>query len=362
VSIPRPARAHRGAIGGNDRILPGVFAQSRLSQRIGGIDLQRALEAGVAAFGFGSLTSSRAMTVGYEDCNALVETTSGRYFLKLFHEEKGETGCRRHLRVLRDAIFAGMQHPTVYPCMPQFGVDGEPWLAALVFDDVVVFACAMAVIDGPSMYDDRRPLNDSELRSLTDQVAAMHMVRPTPAAQPDSWSCMALPSGFANYAGNLGSDRERVGQAAAAFGAMNFQGFEWRMVHADLVPTNLMRDGLGGVHIIDFGRADVLPRIVDLAMLMAQTLVDPDTRTPDVVRIAQLLRGYHSACPLNDAERTALPVFSAAVSAMYVIGALRAQADGDTSAENLYWLERSRCSLAATLAAWPPGSDALTML
>jgi hypothetical protein len=41
--------------------------------------------------------------------------------------------------VLRDAIFAGMQHPTVYPCMPQFGVHGEPWLAALVFDDVVIF-------------------------------------------------------------------------------------------------------------------------------------------------------------------------------------------------------------------------------
>jgi Ser/Thr protein kinase RdoA (MazF antagonist) len=126
-----------------------------------------------------------------------------------------------------------------------------------------------------------------------------------------------------------------------------------RLVHGDIIKTNVMKDKTGKIYIIDFSVANFYPRIQELAVLLCNIFFDenhPDTFM-DNYKLA--LDEYQKGIPLTPLEISSLPLYVKVAHAMHVLCATyEKEAKGNDSAENRYWLELGRKGLDFTIQLW----------
>ncbi|MCO6058822.1 phosphotransferase [Pseudomonas sp. MOB-449] len=126
------------------------------------------------------------------------------------------------------------------------------------------------------------------------------------------------------------SDLRHYGRTLANFG----------MIHADLVPENLLIDEVN-LHLIDFDDAGFGWHMFELATALYFCLDDP--RYADIE--TALLAGYHSVKPLAPADRATLPLFLALRGLTY-LGWIHTRRDSPTAKELAPLLIERACHLA----------------
>lgn len=131
--------------------------------------------------------------------------------------------------------------------------------------------------------------------------------------------------------------RGRIARDLADYG---MQAESYGLIHADLVPENLLVDG-NRVCVIDFDDAGFGWHLFELATSLY--FITGDSAYP-AAREA-LIRGYRTARPLSDAALERLPLFLAARGTTY-LGWVHTRPDTDTAREMTRFLIASACAAA----------------
>lgn len=171
------------------------FADS-YRDRLGGINLDRAIEAVLTAFGLPRPVAVHPVTVGYEDLNVVLEFEVGSHFVKLFRSDRTAAECERYASIALHSIHAGVRHPRLRQPVPGHEIrEGLP-LARCVVDGAWLWACCMEYIPGATLDLLDRPLSQAQLLDLAAQVALVHTLPPTPNPSYDHWSVRHLAEEF----------------------------------------------------------------------------------------------------------------------------------------------------------------------
>lgn len=319
--------------------------------RIEGMDLEQAIACVLRAFGLPSPVAVRLVTVGYEDLNVIAEFESDSLFLKLFRADRSLAESERYVSLAVELLRAGVRHPELrQPAAGHEVRQGLP-LACCTVDGRPLLACCMDYVPGATLDLLEDPLSPEHARDLAAQVARIHALPPTPNPSYDPWSVRNLVEEFRNAENLSGDDRTMVEEAIEKH-LPRIQSLDSHQVlmHADLVPTNIILGEDGRLHIVDLARADVGSPALEWAVIVSQTLLAATSDDGGAVLARTAIDEYRRLRPetFEDFEAS-LTWYAACTNAAYVVAAHRVIRRGRGNEENQYWLERSRDALRRAL-------------
>lgn len=303
-------------------------------------ELEDLAEAVSKSYEIGQFQSCRLFEIGYEDFNFSLQTSLGKYFVKVFSEFRTLEDCRRYIDVMRRTVAAGVITPSLVK-------SSQGDLCQLDVNSKQLRLCVLEYIDGSDLYASSYSLNADDIRSLSSQAALIASIEIKPAFIYDSWAVVNFPREFAEKGEHLtGNERSAVKSLVEEFDRLDIRKLPHCFVHGDLISTNIVRDNAGKLWIVDFAASNYYPRIQELAVLACDLFFDPLDKGVTDNNLGIALDEYQRRVALTPGELAILPSYIKFAHAMHILRAnYEKVANNNDSLENSYWLERGQIGL-----------------
>lgn len=301
-----------------------VHPSDRLRQ---GVDVGTIIAEIVAFYQLGNVVSYSEITVGYEDCNVIVETTTGKYVTKLFARSRTKAEVDRYVLIMQKTEAAGVRHASLLR-----GNDG-----GYVFCSNGTFATTCKFIAGSTFYELNRAPHPHELQDILAQIKKMNAVDCRPPYIAGQWAVPNIRTMVEQTKAYITPiDAELAAHCMRRYEAIDKSALPYGFVHGDLRKTNILLGDDGKVYILDFFLTNWLPRVQELAVIAASLLHDPNCTAPLEDICAQLAAMYDG---LTEHEMACLPDYArAAVTMEFLGGYYEKYVKLVDNEENDYWL------------------------
>ncbi len=285
-------------------------------------------------------TNFSVIGIGYEDCNLVIETPSGKYVAKIFSKDRNPETIVRYSTIMEKAIEAGVNHPPLIKT-----ADG-----GVVYSDRQANGISMVLmkfVDGQTFLElDRAPDTD-EQREVVEQAAKVNRIDYQPPYLFDSWAIPNIKDMFEKTKQFIQpADIKLIEQAMDQYAAIPAESLPHAFVHGDFTKANVMKGKDGKIYILDFSVANYYPRIQELAVIAANLLHDESNSQSLRERTERVMEIYDKLNPLSDDEKKYLYAYALAGVAMEFMGGHQEKfIKGNATEETEYWLNLGRNGL-----------------
>ena len=294
-------------------------------------------------YDIGSFIKRKIVMTGYEDLNLILETTKGKYFVKIFAKFRDLANCKRYNDIMLKALDIGVQHP-------QLLKSNQGYLHILKLDKGEVRLSIMEYIEGDSFFNTGEKPTKEHIKFIANQAALINSIDVKPSHVYDSWAIINFIKEFEKLKPHLtDEDLQYIQPLADAFKKLDIQKLPHCFVHGDLIKTNIMKDNNDQLWVFDFSVGNRYPRIQEFAVLACNFLFDEHSKEASEENLRLALEEYQKTIKLTSEELQTLPLYIKAAHAMHVIGATKDKVEhNNLSDENMYWLEQGRLGLRQT--------------
>ena len=292
-------------------------------------------------YNIGKFVSNKLVMAGYEDFNFALETTKGKYFVKVFANNRKQKECERYINIMLKVIEKGIFFPKLYK-------SSQGYLHTLKVGGSRLRLCVMEYITGESFYFLRQKPEINEIRAITRQAALINSIKFKPEFIYDSWAITSFLEEFKKKGKYLAKeDLKNINPLVAESKKIMARRLPRCFVHGDMIVTNLMKDKKGKIWIIDFAVANHYPRVQELAILASNVLFDEKDKGKTKRNLEIALEKYQKIIKLTPQELKALPTYIKLAHAMFVLCAnYEKMVENNSSEENEYWLAQGRAGLS----------------
>jgi Ser/Thr protein kinase RdoA (MazF antagonist) len=291
------------------------------------------------SFNLGEFLSNKLILIGYEDFNFILETTKGKYFIKVFANFRDEKNCQRYVDILKETLKAKIKTPKLFK-------SDQGYLYNVKINNSNLRLCVMEYFEN-SLYDLKKRVTVEEIKFLSNQIALINSLDIKVDFVYDSWSVPNFKKEFKKKSKYLEkTDLDLITPLLNEFDELNIESLPHCFVHGDIIGPNVMKGKDSNLFIIDFSVSNYYPRIQDLTILACDLLFDPKSKSKSEENLQIALEEYQKYIKLTEKELTALPIYIKAAYAMYILCAnYEKVAKNFNSEENEHWLERGRIGL-----------------
>ena len=287
----------------------------------------------------GEHISDTIITVGYEDFNYILETTTGKYCVKIFHRERTDNDCKNYIDRIELASSIDINTPKLY----KINNESE---CIIEIDKVKYRLCLFEYIEGNSFFDLGIIPNDNEIKEIIRQMANIHKQQLNSEFIYDKWAIINFIEEFEDKKLYLNErDYKKLAKLLILFKAIDIKKLPHTFTHGDIISTNVMKDNNGKLWIIDFAVSNYLPRIVDLAVSSCNLCLNPDSIQGTKRKIKMLLKEYEKYNKLTDYEKEVFPIFFDIANAMGILQISYLISHGEASDEDKFWYNESEKGL-----------------
>lgn len=285
--------------------------------------------------------------IGYEDLNVVLDTSGGKYFVKIFSSFRKIEDCHRFLNIVNAVIEAGVNHPKLFSAsndqLYEFEADGK-----------ITRLCVMEYIDGDSFYGIEKNPSTNEILEIADMAVKINLIDYKPTYIYDSWAIPNILKEYEITKNHLDpEDKALLDPLIEEARKIDFKTLPHSFVHGDLIKTNILLDKSGKIFVVDFSVANSYPRIQELAVLFVNMFFN-EKDLKNYKNIYNLvLNRYQKTIILTEKEIEILPLYTKLSHAMHIIGASQEkELRGNSSGENDYWLNLGRIGLKYMSDKW----------
>ncbi len=310
-----------------------TFELQDFNKRIGlNTDLKNISQQICGIYGLGTFISNELITIGYEDYNYYLTTSSGKYCVKIFSKIRTEEDIKNYLDRIRAVANSKINSPK--PLL----VNNDITLS-LDFEQNHYDICVFEYINGKNYFELGKKPNDDVIKELARQTAMINNLDIKPNFIYDTWAIVNFDEEYKQKRECLSdSYKEDFDKLLIELKNIDFEKLPKAFVHGDIISTNVMIDENSKVWIIDFAVSNYLPRIIDLAVIACNMCLDEKSKDKTYSNIALLMSEYNKYNPLTEYELETFGTFYKLANAMHILQPqFIIKMDGD-SEENQYWL------------------------
>ncbi len=291
-------------------------------------------------FNLGSFLNYKIIPIGYEDFNFSLETNQGKFFAKIFSNERTPDDCKRNVDVIVKSLEAGVSAPKLYKSKQGF-------LHLLKINRLTLRMCVMDFVDGEDFFTSKEPVTKKDMLSLAGFAALINTIDFKPPKIYDSWAITNFPLVFEKKSEYLEKDDfDIVEPLIKKFNNLKIETLPHCFAHGDIIRTNVIKDKNDKVWIVDFSVSNYYPRIQELAILACDILFDKDSKKESEKNLGIAITEYQKTIKLTEREINALPTYIKFAHAMHVLCANYEKKVGkNNSEENEYFLNIGKSGL-----------------
>jgi Ser/Thr protein kinase RdoA (MazF antagonist) len=303
--------------------------------RIDGLRDEEVLYAKIGAeYDLGDIISHQIIETGYEDYNVVLGTENGKYFLKIFSNERSDELAVDLVNRATVAVEAGIATPKIYP-----NQRGE--LLSLVEVGDSRFRLTLTdYIDGQDFYSLQQKPTDDELTQIVQIAADLQKIDYQPLFVYDSWAISSFAEEFEKKQKLLSSEHlELVRPVYEKFKKFDYDGLPKGYTHGDMIVTNLIKDEAGKIWLVDYSVANYTVRLNEIAVICCDVATRAGDEAGSRRRIAQTFEAWCEKVGATEFEKESFPLLLDVINAIHIMNASVIKTAGNNSVENEYFLK-----------------------
>ena len=282
----------------------------------------------------GEYMKHKIIEIGYEDFNVILDTTFGRYFVKILNKDRTDEECKRLANICDIARNNGIHVPMIYK-------NNNELLSEIYEKNTKLRILLMEYINGSNMYELGRNLTLEEIKQVASQAAKINQIDFKINSYYDEWTITNFKREYERkYQLICKEDKDIVNPCYQEFIKLDLEALPKAYIHGDIINTNLIKDDKK-IWLIDFSTVNYLPRIIELVVI-AYGICIYDNREDSIKRLNYFLNQYHQQNKITQLELEVFSIVLNAMGAMSVMQASYIKANNKNFEENQYFLDKGK--------------------
>lgn len=284
--------------------------------------------------------SDELILVGYEDFNYILNTTKGKYCVKIFNKERTNKDVNNYIDRIKLASTLNINTPKIYRvknnCLQIIDINNNQYRL-----------CVFEYVNGKSFYDLNEIPTEKEIKEIIKQMVYIHNAKLDSEYIYDKWTITNFIKEYKDKKNYL--DKKYIdifNKLTNRLEKVDFNKLVYSFVHGDIISSNVMKDKNNKLWIIDFAVSNYLPRIVDLAVTSCNLCLNPNSKVKTIESTKMILEEYQKYIKLNEYELETFPLFYDLANAMGILQISYLNNIGEASDEDKFWLEESEKGLS----------------
>lgn len=265
-------------------------------------------------YNLGQYISDTIIEIGYEDFNYILETSSGKYCVKIFNIKRTDKECRQYVDRIKLASTLDINTPRIY------NSNEKDYLFTIKFKNTKYRLCVTEYIKGKSFYDLGMKPNSEEIKEIVRQMVNIHKTNQKPNYIYDEWTITNFKQELKDKAEYLDSKYlSYFEQLVESYEKIDILKLPNCFIHGDIITSNIIKDENNKLWLIDFGVSNYLPRIIDLVVSACDLCLELEDIPKTALNIKMLIAEYEKYSKLTEYEKQVFPIFFDIVNAIGIL-------------------------------------------
>lgn len=276
----------------------------------------------------GILKNTFVIEIGYEDFNAVITTSSGKYLMKVFRNSRSDQEVIECINRSWEAQQNNVQTPMIYKNSQNQIVSIINYMKSRFRVSVIQY------IEGKNFFDLNRKPTDKELEEIVNIATNLNKMKYKPNFIYDTWAITSFINEFEKKSKYL--EEKYLNMIKPTYD--KFKKFEYNrlpkaFVHGDMMSTNLMLDSDNKIWVIDFSVANYTARLNEIIVICGDIALIKDDKEESEKRIKNVFNQWCNAINATQFEKDSFKMLFDVANAINILNSIYEIAIGNDSEE-----------------------------
>lgn len=291
-------------------------------------------------YNLGNYIDTSIVEIGYEDFNAVITTSIGKYFMKVFRNSRDDEEVREVIERAYVAEQSGVRSPKVLKNL------NEDIITNINYNNSNFRLSIMEYIDGSNFFQLDREATLDELLKIADLASEFGNIDYKPNFIYDTWAISSFIEEFDKKKQYVSKEyMQYIQPIYDEFKAFNYSLLPKSFTHGDIILTNLMKDKYDEFWVVDFSVSNYTTRLNEIAVASSDFAVIKGKKQESEERIKAMFERWAKNIGATDFERNAFQILFRVQNAIDILNPSYEIAIGNNSEENKMYLELGKFGL-----------------
>lgn len=279
-------------------------------------------------YSLGAYEDTFVIEIGYEDFNAIITTSTGKFLMKVFRNSRDDQEVYDCINRSWNAYKNNVNTPRIYE-----NSEGDI-VSILKYKKSRFRVSVLEYIDGENFFDLNRKPTTEELNKIVNIASNLNKIDYKPNFIYDTWAITSFCKEFEKKSKYL--DKKYFDMIKPIYD--KFKNFDYdklpkSFVHGDMMSTNIMLDKENKIWIIDFSVANYTARLNEIVVICDDVAMVYGNKKESEMRIKVVFEQWCNEVNATQLEKDSFHILFEVANAINVLNPLYEIATGNESEE-----------------------------